>query len=355
MKNNPMPVGNPVYIEGDESKIESIIKDKTKISFIEVEVNCLANIKAPLLLNRFKSNGIGKTIAPVGSWQGFYTSIEILRALEMGYKFKYIRGVYFNSKIIFDKYVDHYYEMKKQSKKNSSGYTISKLMLNSVYGRLGMNPYLDKHVIVYPDDVIKLSEYHKIIDVMPLNNGKELITYTPNIYEEDFTHSNCSIPIAAAITAGARVYMSYFKNMDNINIFYSDTDSLDLDRPLDNKYVGDELGQFKLEHHFAEAVYLGPKVYGGKTPNYELVKVKGLTNAVTYAELKSLLQKGSSLSAPNEKWYKDLNQATILIKNELYTLSITENKRQLIYNKDNVLCDTAPLMLVNGEIVESQT
>ena len=113
MSNNPMPVGNPTYIEGSSDTILSIIKDKNKFSFIEVEVNCPDNIKAPLLLHRVNN----KTLAPTGSWKGVYTSIEILRALELGYKFKYIKGVYFNTEIIFKEYVEHYYEMKQNSDK----------------------------------------------------------------------------------------------------------------------------------------------------------------------------------------------------------------------------------------------
>ena len=85
---------------------------------------------------------------------------------------------------------------------------------------------------------------------------------------DKFRNSLTSIPIAAAITAGARAYMSYFKNMEGYTLYYSDTDSVVLDKPLPDEYVGDELGQFKLEHIFDEAVYLAPKMYGAKTNDY---------------------------------------------------------------------------------------
>ena len=134
--------------------------------------------------------------------------------------------------------------------------------------------------------------------------------------------------------------MSYFKNREDFNLYYSDTDSMCTDKPLDPKYIGDELGQFKLEHSFDEAVFLAPKVWGGKTEYYETVKVKGLKNPVKFELLKTLLKKGNSLQNPNEIWYKDISKGHIFVKEEIYTLSVTENKRQLIFDGNNNFVDT---------------
>ena len=119
--------------------------------------------------------------------------------------------------------------------------------------------------------------------------------------------------------------MSYFKNMENFNLYYSDTDSVDLDKPLPDKYVGEDLGQFKLEHIFDEAVFLSPKVYGGKTSEYEYVKVKGLKTSVPFSELKNLLKKGEAIQKPNQKWYRSLSLGHIIIKDEIYTLTVFED------------------------------
>ena len=108
-----------------------------------------------------------------------------------------------------------------------------------------MSPYLDSHTIVNSEEVIKLSENNKIVEILPLNNGKELVTYSPLIIDDDIITSKCSISIAAAITAGARVHMSYLKNLEGNNLYYSDTDSIDLGKPLQDKYVGPELGKLK--------------------------------------------------------------------------------------------------------------
>ena len=101
--------------------------------------------------------------------------------------------------------------MKQNSDKYFSAHIIAKLMLNLLYGRFGMSPYLDSYTIVNSEEVIKLSENNKIVEILPLNNGKELVTYSPLIIDDDIITSKCSMSIAAAITAGARVHMSYLK------------------------------------------------------------------------------------------------------------------------------------------------
>jgi hypothetical protein len=63
--------------------------------------------------------------------------------------------------------------------------------------------------------------------------------------------------------------MSKFKTRNDFNLYYSDTDSIDIDKDkaLDPKFIGPELGKMKLEHIFDDAIYLAPKVYGGITPS----------------------------------------------------------------------------------------
>lgn len=236
--------------------------------------------------------------------------------------------------------------MKKNSDKNSSSYIISKLMLNSLYGRFGMSPYLDKHTIIDSCDLVKFSNDNEITSILPLSDDKELVSFQNNSFiDNEGSSTLCNIAIAAAVTAGARVFMSYFKNMDGYKLYYSDTDSIDIDKPLPEEFVGQELGQFKLEHVFDEAVYLAPKMYGGKTADYEYVRIKGLKNPIPFDELLKLLQKGNSLVKDNQKWYKKIGEGHIFIKNEIYTLSITDSKRQLLFDQNNKFYDTKPIKL----------
>jgi hypothetical protein len=89
--------------------------------------------------------------------------------------------------------------------------------------------------------------------------------------------------------------------MKDKTLYYTDTDSIDIDKALPDKFVGRDLGLMKLEHIFEEAVFLSPKVYGGITNTYELVKVKGLKNPISFSELKPLLYKDKQIEINQEK------------------------------------------------------
>ena len=47
------------------------------------------------------------------------------------------------------------------------------------------------------------------------------------------------------------------------------------------------------------------------------IKIKGSKNIVSYEELKTLLHKNYTLKSPHDKWYKNINEGIITIKNEI--------------------------------------
>ena len=62
--------------------------------------------------------------------------------------------------------------------------------------------------------------------------------------------------------------------------------------------------------------------------------------------------KNKKLEIYQNKWYKNISQGNIEIKNEIYTLMKTENKRKLIYDNQNKFIDTLPLKILEDKIVE---
>src|ERR1700743_1112794 len=93
---------------------------------------------------------------------------------------------------------------------------------------------------------------------------------------------NVSIAIASAITAYARIHMTQFKNNPDYNLYYSDTDSIYIDKPLDKSLISDKiLGKMKLENILNKAIFLSPKVYILLTEENKVIyKVKGLSHNV---------------------------------------------------------------------------
>ena len=58
---------------------------------------------------------------------------------------------------IFKEYVDYFYNIKVNSIKDSPDFIISNLLLNTLYGRFGMNPEIENHLIISNKDLLK---YH---------------------------------------------------------------------------------------------------------------------------------------------------------------------------------------------------
>ena len=350
-----MPVGNPTFFEGDISLIgpESGYNLMNKLfGFFEVEVEAPKSMKIPLLQTRLKTNYGYRTVAPVGTWTGTYFSEELFNAKKYGYNFKILRGYLFEEANIFSEYVNYLYKLKNNSSRKSPDYIISKLLLNTLYGRFGMNPHIENHSIITTEETLKLNDQKVITNVIDLNNGKELVSFFDSYdwnEETEKKNLNISVVISSAVTSYARIHMSTFKTMKGVTIYYSDTDSIDIDEPLDPKYVGSELGKMKLEHIFDDVIFLTPKVYGGITSTYEYVKVKGLKNPVSFNQLKPLLVKDANLKINQEKWYRNVSDGNIKIIPEIYTLMINNQKRVLLY-ENNKFIDTSPIILNKGKI-----
>ena len=79
---------------------------------------------------------------------------------------------------------------------------------------------------------------------------KVLQEFKPNFYENN-EFKDVSLVISATVTSYAIIYMSKIK-LDVLskggNIYYTDTDSIVTDIPLDEHLIGNDLGQFKLEY-----------------------------------------------------------------------------------------------------------
>ena len=95
------------------------------------------NLFYPVLQTKVKSDNVNQTISPLGKWTGWYLSEELKNAMKFGYKFKVISGYLFDKKYIFNEYVDFLYNLKSTSVKGTPDYVISKLLMNSLYGKFG--------------------------------------------------------------------------------------------------------------------------------------------------------------------------------------------------------------------------
>ncbi len=288
-------------------------------------------------------------------------SKEINNAIKLGYKFEILWGYKFEPKNIFKAYVDCLYKFRLNYPKSDPLNFIAKLLLNSLYGRFGMIDQFPDILIF--DNKKSLDEFlsdHNLDIFDTIDLGEKVLvkfisrdkTRKTMLYGNLETH-NTNVSIASAITAYARIHMSQFKNNPNFNLFYSDTDSIYIDRPLPDEFISSTvLGKMKLENILDEAIFLAPKVYYLITETGEhIYKVKGLSHDIelTLNNFEDLLKKDSFLKRIQTKWRKNLSEDNMSILNEVYTLQVTNNKRKLIYDENNKLIGSIPYLINNDK------
>lgn len=282
-------------------------------------------------------------------------------AEKLNYKFEIIRGYKFEPKKIFEEFVVKLYSIKMEYPKDHPLYIISKLLMNSIYGKFGMSSQttvldvvdttegnrigdlLDKYGESI-QDILKLDTDHTIILRKNLENF-----YLDDLDIDPYHGLDVNVGVASAIAAGGRVLMSFIFNNPDYRLYYTDTDSMVINRPLPDHLVGPQLGLFKLEHVIERAVFLAPKVYALVTKNdgKEIIKIKGVTkNAIqkeriSYAILENILHVNLGVRIDQEKWFKDIANGRITTTMNTYNLKATANKRELIYN-ENYLIGTKP-------------
>ena len=354
MATKPMPIGQPIAFIGNIRKV-----DPNAFGFFYCKITSKEFMQHPILQRRIKTNNGLRTIAGLGNWEAWICSSEMDNAVKYGYTFEILKGYQFETGDIFSEFINKMYNLRLEYPKTDPMNLIAKLLMNSLYGKLGMKDEITKIEILdnkTPEDKEYISSivdlYNtKIVDHVDLGEFVILI-YNSNLdinYNEkdDYYHgTEVNIAIASTITTGARIFMSFFKNNPDYNLYYTDTDSIFINKPLPAHMVGSKLGQLKLENVIDKAVFLAPKVYGYLTDQgKEIIKVKGLTSEIiktlTVSDLEALLIRDSSRIFNQEKWFKSITKGEITTDDLIYTLKITSNKRNHIYINE-IFSNTQP-------------
>ena len=206
-----------------------------------------------------------KLLFPTGTFEGWYTHIELIRALDLGYTIKkVIKTIYFKETCRpFEDFVSDLYKLRQdyKSKDNSMELAV-KLLLNSLYGKFAQGYRNKDNWIPYPDDLSELDKYDFIE-----RKGNYIRV------KKEFTEPSAfCIPVwAGYITAYARIHLHNL--ITRSRAVYCDTDSIVTRKSC---VESASLGGLKLEHKFKQAVFIKPKMYAFKTSTADCVKIKGL-------------------------------------------------------------------------------
>ena len=359
MKTFPMPVGIGKWVNN--------IDITTFFGFVKVEVTCPETLEKPFL--NFYDSKLG-LISPTGTWVETYFSEEIKHALTLGYKFKYINGISYEKGIVFNDFIDKIYKIRLNTEKNSPLNTLMKLLMNSLYGRFGMQTSMIQSKIINP---IELQNYISLYDVKDISEigEKLLISFEPKIlinkldtlltnniidisqYSKlpSFSSSineSSAVQIASAITAYARIFMDNFKQNTYLDVYYSDTDSIYCKNALNSNYVSSiNLGSFKLENKLDEALFVAPKIYMLKTAKKEtILKCKGLSSSLlTENDLRDIYNESSNVIKKVVTYFRrDFKNLSVLEKEHFLNISAKLLKRKKIF-KNKIWTDTAPLKI----------
>ena len=257
MKYEKLPFGEPIYFEGEykEDKLYSLYIQTFSCSF-ELKEGKIPSIQIKNNLSFVPNEYIKSSKGDIVTLTLTNVDLKLFFENYNVYDLTYHSGWKFKGiKCLFTKYIDYWSERKITAKKEKNNvlYIISKLMLNSLYGKFGLNPNVQgKYPYLNEEGIVKYKMYPKEI--------------RDSIY----------IPVASFITSYARnktirtsqAIKDYtIKNYNKDYYIYSDTDSihlLDIDENILKSFVDIDdykLGAWKIESKFIKGKYIRQKCY----------------------------------------------------------------------------------------------
>ena len=323
---NDMPIGNPIL--SNDTNLDNYF------GFVYGEITApdYNTLRVPYIQMKDENSDI--TNCPRGTFSRMIFSEEIKQGLKDGYTMKVKYGYKFErGKNLFKDYVETMYDIKKNTN-DPVERAMSKLLLNSLYGKFGMRDITSTMKIVDKDEAKKITKDYNYSLFADLSPDKVLIKYSSKLPEplrklvkdnDDKEKKNINyleglsrtrgvpsaVHISAAISAYARMSINNFKNIPGNPCVYSDTDSVVLTKPLQFNTIGKELGQMKLEHEIKQGIFIRKKLYAIiDNKGNEIIKSSGVnTSALNFDKFKLLLI-GNSIKCTALSFkviWKDLN------------------------------------------------
>lgn len=312
---------------------KTFTRDRSKLGIYEARVICDSSTYIPCL-GIIQDN---KYIFPTGEFTGHWTSAELDYAESLGYKIKIIKGHEFKTKEkIFGSYVSSLYTIRESAPKNSVSNIIAKLLMNSLYGRFGMN--LERENISF-----ELKEGNREYQTIKINK-KNIQLFTEPVTLNSFTH----VAIASFVTSYARIHCHKIMSKIQGSLYYTDTDSFFTTMELP---TGNSLGDLKLEHTYDSACFLLPKTYIATSNAKVKIAMKGFDKKkiqhFTFDDFTTALEGDlKRMRITNEPKFASLK--TALAQKKLVTMTkASEKQLRATYSKRIILKngDTKPLTI----------
>ncbi len=260
-----------------------------------------------------------KLLFPYGNFRGWYSHVELRKAIELGYVIKKIYTTYYFKEncLPFYHYVYDLYKRRKELKEDGSSVEqVVKLLMNSLYGKFGQKFMNRDNWIPMPET---LEELDKI-------DYDERIGEFIRIKKEFTPPRSFCIPIwALYVTAYGRLKL--YDLIKSSKAIYCDTDSIISEKEYQDN---SNLGKLKKEMRIKYGVIVKPKFYGlVSTDNEEYVKIKGLGIRLNYDNFTDFLINPTKTYKKFMKFKESLRRGFIPneIQNITKSMSLEDNKR----------------------------
>ena len=301
MKNEYLPFGEPLFFESkyEEDKLYKLYVQCITCSF-EVKEGMIPTLQIKnnpsFVPNEYVKSSEGDLVTLVLTnidLELFFSHYNVYDiTYHGGWKFKALKG-------LFSNYIDYWTERKINAKKDDNNvlYIISKLMLNSLYGKFGLNP--------------------KVRGKIPYLNDEGIVKYKLTDVE---IRNAIYIPVASFITSYARrktittsqAIKDYTINKYHKDYYiYSDTDSIHLLEMSDEELkqfvdIDDyRLGAWKIESRFTRGKYIRQKCYIEEYEDKLNVTVAGLPKKLgKYVNFENFNKGMTILASDKEKEHK---------------------------------------------------
>lgn len=280
MYNCDLPFGTPLFFKGKyiDDKIYPLYTQMLRCSF-EIKPGKIPTIQIKHSLNfqgnEYLTSSKGQEVTLCLNSVDLKLFLEHYNVFNIeyisGWKFKSTRG-------LFDAYIDKWSNNKIQAKKdgNHGLYLISKLFLNSLYGKFGTNNKMKCKIPYLGED-----------DIIHFYDSEEEEKDGIYIAMASFITSNARFK---TITSAQMIMDRFNEGKSNIQFVYADTDSLhcispDFNLPEGLEIDSTKLGAWKFESKFNKAKFLRQKCYienstediDNPDPEYELkITVSGM-------------------------------------------------------------------------------
>jgi hypothetical protein len=321
-----MPVGNPTYTTNKNLKeLFGFVKAIVVAPSSQELANAVLPARTKTGLELFRDTRIGR-----------WFSEELKFAESLGYKITVIDAYIFKKGYnVFAGFINTLYAMKSQNDLNPSRRQTAKLLLVSLYGRLGMRDIEFKVDVVDSSKAFEIFREYEWTSILEIN-GRAVVRYgnklDPTLLELFNENGNInkangktfgtisSIAAAAATSAYSRILLNKYVNIPGNLAIYTDTDSVVLRHKLPDKMVGKALGNMKLEHIINKGIFIAPKTYALQTESGKLItKAKGVNIPLKWSDYEALLR-GETMRFQQHYWKRDLIKGTVKIIDQSYTL-----------------------------------